>query len=327
MASQDTSPLKEKIVSFIRRNGPSLPVHIAKEVELSTLFTSAFLSEIISEKRIRTSNMKVGSSPLYLIPGQEPQLEKFSQYLKSKEKEAFLRLKEKKILRDSEQEPAIRVALREIRDFAIPFRKSEQGELFWRFLGTPKSELSETESKPESRKEPPQQNVIVPKEEPKEQEPIQKLTEKKILEKEIPKESQKSNNDLGIFDESRKEEKEAKEERPIKSKKSRKKKSNAQRENNFFTKVKEFLANSQIDLIDILTFNKNEIIISINQHGQDKILVAYNKRKITENDIIKASKKAQELNRKYIVLSAGTPLKRTSELIEATKNLSSIEKL
>ena len=73
-----------------RIKGPSLPVFIAQETGLSILFASAFLSELIADKRLKISNMHVGSSPLYLVPGQEPMLENFSQYLKNKEKEAYL---------------------------------------------------------------------------------------------------------------------------------------------------------------------------------------------------------------------------------------------
>jgi len=34
-----------------KRRGPSLPVHIASETGLSMLFASAFLSELLSEKK------------------------------------------------------------------------------------------------------------------------------------------------------------------------------------------------------------------------------------------------------------------------------------
>jgi len=44
MPIKDTSEIKEKIILILRKNGPSLPVHIAKEIETSILFTSAFLS-------------------------------------------------------------------------------------------------------------------------------------------------------------------------------------------------------------------------------------------------------------------------------------------
>jgi len=132
MGNQDTTQLKEKIVDFLRIKGPSLPVHIAQEIKLSGLFTSAFLSELFSEKKIKMSHLRVGSSPVYFLSDQEQGLEKFSIHLKSKEKEAFLLIKEKKILRDYEQEPAIRVAMRAIKDFAIPFEKD--GELYWKYF-------------------------------------------------------------------------------------------------------------------------------------------------------------------------------------------------
>jgi len=112
MSIQNNLNLKEKILSILQKRGPSLPVHIAKEIDLSMLFASAFLSELVSEKKIKISNMKIGNSPIYFLPGQESMLEKFSQYLKSKEKEAFILLKEKKFLKDKNQDPAIRIALR-----------------------------------------------------------------------------------------------------------------------------------------------------------------------------------------------------------------------
>ena len=98
--------------------------------------------------------MKVGNSPVYFIPGQERLLENFSQYLKSKEKEAFLLLKEKRFLKDNQQEPAIRVALREIKDFAIPFKKPETDELFWRYFTIPESEFKEQKEIPKKTPKP-----------------------------------------------------------------------------------------------------------------------------------------------------------------------------
>lgn len=287
---KDTSEIKEKILTILKNRGPSLPVHIAKEMELSILFSSAFLSELLSEKKVRMSNMRVGSSPIYFITGQEPLLEKFSQYLKSREKDAFLFLKEKKFLKDSDQEPAIRVALREIKDFAIPFKKNE--EIIWRFFI-----VNEEDFKSEK-----------------------KLIEEKIIE--IPKrngEKQSKTSEeksLGIFD---------------KSKKSRKiktsKRKTTQKENKFFNRVKEFLSENSLELLDIESFSKNEIILRVRKEGREKILFAYNKKRVNDNDIIKSSKKSLEFSLPYIILSLGEPLKKIRELIEAAKNLSSIEKL
>src|SRR3989304_1899975 len=56
-------------------------------------------------------------------------------------------IKERKFLRDSAQNPAIRVALREIRDFALPFKSGD--EIVWRYFLVPESEFKITEKKPE----------------------------------------------------------------------------------------------------------------------------------------------------------------------------------
>jgi len=121
----------QKIIKVINEKGPSLPINIAKNVGMSSLFVSAFLSEMAGERKIRVSHMKVGGSPLYFLEGQEKKLEDFYNYLHPKEGEAFLLLREKKVLKDDEMEPAIRVALRSIRDFAVGFKKDE--EIYWRY--------------------------------------------------------------------------------------------------------------------------------------------------------------------------------------------------
>ncbi|MEX0920476.1 MAG: hypothetical protein WDZ69_02740 [Candidatus Pacearchaeota archaeon] len=298
MPTQDTSEIKNKIISTLRRNGPSLPVHIAKSIESSILFTSAFLSELLSEKKVKTSNMRVGSSSLYFLSGQEHLLEKFSHHLKSKEKEAHDLLKGKEILKDSEQEPSIRVALREIKDFAIPFKKNE--EIFWRFFNVP-------ENKSEEEKQPEKETEKTAKETPHEE---------KHKEKEPT-----SNNSLDIFD------KKTAKKKVVKKKSGKKKTRTTQKESDFFKKIKEFLSEESIELLDILNFGKKEILLRVRKNSQEKVLIAYNKKRINEKDILNASKKTKEFGLPYIIISKGEPLKKTSELIEALKNLNSIEKL
>lgn len=155
MPFHDPIPTKDKIIEAIKRRGPSLPVHIANEMKLSMLFASAFLADLLTNKELKISYMKVGNTPVYFIPGQEPQLENYAQHLKSREKDAFTILKEKKFLEDDSQEPAIRVALREIKDFAVPFQKNNK--IIWRYFTIPEGEYKteepkEVEVKPESEK-------------------------------------------------------------------------------------------------------------------------------------------------------------------------------
>ena len=151
MPTQDAALIKEKVISILRRRGPILPVPLSSELEISPLFASAFLSELVAEKKIRISFMKVGNSPLYFLAGQEPLLERFSHHLKSREKDAFELLKNKKFLKDIEQDPAIRVALRSIRDFAIPFKKGD--EIFWRYFTFNESEQRVEESPKKEEKD------------------------------------------------------------------------------------------------------------------------------------------------------------------------------
>lgn len=272
MPIQDTSQIKEKILSILGIRGPSLPIHIAKGIELSLLFSSAFLSELVSEKKVKMSHMRIGSSPIYFIPSQEYLLENFSQYLKSKEKEAFLILKEKKFLKDSELSPAIRVALREIKDFAIPFKLPDNEEIFWRYFTTLESEFK----------------IEMP--------------EKAIAQEQIIQKQKK------------------------KAKKAKVKKS-SQKNDKFFNKVKDFLSKNQIEIMDIEEINKGSLILKVKENEKEYLLVAYNKKRINEQEIMKAYKKSLQLNLSYKILSLGEPLKRLGELIEATKSLQNIEKI
>ena len=308
MATQDTSQIKEKILRILRIRGPSLPVHVAKELGISMLFSSAFLSELLSEKQIKISYLRVGSSPVYFLPGQESGLERYSQHLKSKEKEAFLLLKEKKFLKDDQQPPAIRVAIRSINDFAIPFKRGE--EIFWRYFTVSENDFktSSSTAKTPSLLIKPSQNILIKSETNKQSEPIQNEVGNR---KEISKE-------LNIFNEK----KEKKPKKTLKKKTIRKK-----QENKFFIKVKEFLTKRGIEISDIEGFSKNDLFLRVNIKGEEKLLVAYNKKRVNETEIIKAHKKASELNLSYIILSLGGPLKKLSNLIEAARNLERIEKI
>ena len=243
MPIQNPLQLKERIISFIKFRGPSLPVHVAKEVQLSILFASAFLSELVSEKTIKISHMKVGGSPLYFISGQEPKLENFSHFLKSKEKDAFLLLKEKKFLKDIEQTPAIRVALRTIRDFAFPFRRNN--EIFWKYFTVPESEFQEEKIK-EIRK--PEIKEI--------QEPV-KIEEKKIS---ISKPEIKVSQFEEIMDKAvkTKEAQKAEPKQLVKIKKKQPKKAIKKQEESFFNKIKESLNRKSIEIIDILGISKSQ---------------------------------------------------------------------
>lgn len=288
----DATKMKEEIIYKLKINGPSLPVHIAKWIGSSILFTSAFLSELLSEKKLKMSNMRIGSSPLYFTEGQEYMLERFSEHLKSKEKEAFQLLQEKKFLQDLRQLPAIRVALREIKDFAIPFKRND--ELMWRFFTVPEADFV-----PEVKVAPILEIVKIEK-------PIEKIEVKEL---EVVKEI-----------------KETKRPKVVKKTKAKAKKFSSKTDDKFLTKVKDFLSKNSIDIVNIEGVKKDELMLRVRNNGNEQLLVAYKKKRISDKDIIKAARKASGFDLSYSILSMGDLPKKISDLRDALKSIEDIRK-
>ncbi len=127
---------QDRILQFISTSGPTTPSKVAKMINTDSLLASAHLSDLSSQKKVRVSNLKIGGTPLYYIPGQEERLYTFAHgNINPKDFEVLEFLKEKKILREQELELLPRVALRGLKDFAVPFNVTMHGEteLFWKF--------------------------------------------------------------------------------------------------------------------------------------------------------------------------------------------------
>jgi len=136
---------KAKILEIIKEKGPVLPIDIAQEIETDLLISSAILSEMVRQKELQISHIKIGSSPLYFLQEQKSALEKFIEHLEPREKKVFEMLKKKTIIDDDKISHADRVAIRNIKDFAIPIKVTQGGKsyLFWRFYMTHKEEVAE----------------------------------------------------------------------------------------------------------------------------------------------------------------------------------------
>ena len=126
---------KTRILAFIGKSGPIVSNTIAKSLNLNSFLTAALLSELVKSGQVQASSIRVGGSPLYYLKGQEEQLERFTGFLRHKEKEAYDLLKKEGVLQDSKLEPAIRVAIKDVKDFAIPLsvNKGNENILFWKF--------------------------------------------------------------------------------------------------------------------------------------------------------------------------------------------------
>ncbi len=127
--------IKEKIIQLIKQKGPVIPAQISKEIETNIMMASAYLSELSSDNLVKISNIKIGGSPLYYLPGQEHKLQDFANRLHEKEKKSYDLLKQKKVLRDLKLDSVSRVTLRNIKDFAIPLKVDykDNSEIFWKW--------------------------------------------------------------------------------------------------------------------------------------------------------------------------------------------------
>ena len=186
---------KDQVLQLIRMKGPVIPANISKEINQNLLVSSAILAELSSKKDVKVSNLKIGGSPLYYLDGQESRLQEFSNRLNPEERVAYNLLREKRILMDKDLVPRTRVALRLIKDFAVPLQVSfnDREELFWKWYLTSNSDverlvkerlgLIEEEAKKESvvQKPVPQPLKSIPK--PIPQTDVQKTEPPRSIEK------------------------------------------------------------------------------------------------------------------------------------------------
>jgi len=60
----------EKILALIQANGPMLPVEIASKTDMNSFLAKAYMEELAQQGKLIVGD-KIGSTPLFLAPGQE----------------------------------------------------------------------------------------------------------------------------------------------------------------------------------------------------------------------------------------------------------------
>ncbi|MDO8460761.1 MAG: FaeA/PapI family transcriptional regulator [Nanoarchaeota archaeon] len=332
---------KERILSFIESKGPSLPIQIAHAINVSTLFASAFLSELYSDQKIKASNMRVGSSALYYLSGQEAQLENFVQYLNQREREAFSLLKKEKTLQDLQQTPVIRVALRAIKDFAVPIkvRDGQESILFWKYFTISNEEfvklIREVVSPPKIEEKPfvtaNEPTVLVQQVAVKEV-----VTEKKIEEEPLIKKSTKESQSQQAVKDSLSLQMGTNENNHsklsgIKPIWSNKKSPVIMQENEFSQNIKRYLNSKGIEISEIIDSKKKEFVAKVradNLFGkQEYYFVAKDKKNISDNDFAMAFHKAQSEKMPCLFISYGNVNSKGKEYISLWGNLIKFEKI
>ena len=305
--------LKEQIYNYVQRTGPIIPIKVAKHFNSNTIFVSAILSELISGKKLKISKAKIGGTPVYYAPGQEEKLSgALRDYLKQYPRKALDLLEQHKVLRDPDCEPAIRVALRELKDFAKPLEVQVEGnnELFWKFhtLDDEKTkELINAILERIYKKEEKKADIIEKKEEPKtEQEQINEEIKEELQQPdpvEDPEEFEEPEED--IKEETSKAEPEEESEQSTLLKEEEKETLLDQdrpkpKEKDFEKTIISYLNRKNINILEKQTIKKNRelnFVVNIPSNVGDLMyfVKAKNKKKINEGELLLAFTEGQNL--------------------------------
>jgi len=330
---------KRKIIEFIEINGPTIPVKVSSFLKLDTMLASAFLADLLEDGRLRLSFLRVGNSPVYYIRGQEFQLEKYALYLSGKEKEAFELLNEKRVLSDVHTLPAIRVALRSIKDFAFPIKYKDN--LYWRFLKVSDQQAIDLIDegleglKPVVRaesvaqiiaKEPlVQKGISIGYEKESVIKPIGFEIEKKQTEFVQPKPQIKVEKKIGERIKVKEVEKDKFAEEPLIEIKKQIKQIKIREKSDFVLDIEDFLEKSEFILDQEIEFKKNDYIATVKLDSQlgkmNMLCIAKNKKSITESDLSMAFQKSTEYKMPVLLIAPGELSKKAVEKLQELKNL------
>ena len=288
---------RDKILEIVKGKGPVLPVQIAKEIGSNILMASAHLAELTASNRLKISAIKVGGSPLYYLSGQEAMLQKFTANMNDKEKKAYDSLNQDKILRDTEQEPVIRVALREIRDFAIPLNVNHDNnrEIFWKWYLTSNDEAEKIIKEKLQILEKPIEKKI-------DEGSIEKLQKQEI------KEQQMEEKPVQQIQKQLKEKKESKKYKP------------REKEDNFLNSITKFFEKNKINIVNTEIIKKNsemDFIVEIPSvvGTLQYYCKAKNKKRISDSDLSNAYVKGQLKRLPALVLSPGELSAKAQEMM------------
>lgn len=338
--------MQDKILEIIKNKGPVVPSELTKQLSTDTMFIGAYLSELVASKKLIVTKLKIGSSPLYYLDGQQAKLQDYAKNLNEKDREAYELLKKEGVVKDKSQTPIIRVALRSIPDFSVQLTvkaASGEKETFWKwYLLTDKE--AEAIIKKHFEEETPKENIQTaqqkfpvsakPTEEKKQKEEKEKSMEE--MRKQLDEEKEQIKEERQKLDEEKK--KIEKEKTPKKQKQKeptqkteeqktlKKETEKKDAEDTFLTRIKEFCKQKNIEVIETTIIKKKteiELILNIPSIvGQVKYYCkAKDKKKVGEGDLSSALVKGQMKKLPTLFLSTGElTTKAKKELDNELKN-------
>ena len=326
----------DKLLEIVKRKGPVVPSEVAKDIGQNLLFTSAMLSELKSRGHLLISNLKVGGgSPLYYTPDQQKDLVRFIKHLDQKDQRTAQKLEEKKVLRDTDESPLIRVSLREIKDFAVPLEVTfgDSMEIFWKWYLTPDQEASSIinslingsqiqiqptqedglqHSLPESQQDVSQVNQ---KDEKAADQKVEELTMNEEEVKSAPVEKKKTQK-VEKKETKTKHSEQEEQKQLVKIEKGQKKD-----ESEFYEKIMNFLEEREIDVKSEKIIRKSkefEFFLDVpSPVGKVEFFcIAKKKKSLSEGDISTMYVNGQSHNKPMLVITDGTLAKKAEDLLK-----------
>ena len=190
--------------------------------------------------------------------------------------------------------------MRNIKDFAIPFKFKDK--ITWKYAFAPQEKIDKILF---PKKEEPKKDI--PKTEPKPEPEVPKTWE--VKKEEIIQTKKDSKKIESIFEEPKK---------PIKIKQSNK---------SFLEEIETFLEKQNTKIISIEEVDKKKVIAISESDSKKTMLFAFNKKRITETELFKCYKYAKKSNLPYRIITKDNPTKKMNDTIDAYKSLIKIEKL
>ena len=291
---------KDKVLELVREKGPVIPIHLKKDLNTDTILIGALLSQLVEEGKVKVSSVKIGSSPTYYAPGTEEKLAGLVRYLNEKDRRVAEMLERQKVMKDSEQDPLVRVCLRNIKDYAKPLEVSVKGrkEIYWKWFLVPTKEAEEIIAKEVRPKAKPAPVVVLA---PKPAPPVQEEPKKHVKEKRERQARLKEDK------------KEHAQEKPAASPDA------GQEKDAFFSRVRKYLEENKITILDYRIIRKTEsdltLLVPTQLGSQEYFCKAKNKKRISEGDLASAYLQGQGAKLPVIFLSPGEPSKKLKEKV------------
>jgi len=118
---------EKEIIKFLKTNGPSHPSQLNSVIKKDTFFSKVILDELKNSGKILTTKGKLGGSPLYYLPMHEEKAKKMIfDGLDFVSKKFVKKIKEKRVIKESELSVQEKYILPKCLDFIIPIKRNNE---------------------------------------------------------------------------------------------------------------------------------------------------------------------------------------------------------